>query len=301
MFFVGYCYNVNVSQIDLDSSTGNTIYNNNTIYISSVYIYPTGEQTLEYTTSGDKCLCGEFNYSVTSEIYYYQNDVMITSVVSSYTGGVTPCIGNPLSCCNQIEIQICLTDEGTSSLGPTLEVYSNPVSLYDFGTFIDNVSKTSITGNNYPFNIIVPDDTTTIRIYDPISNCYIDVIITPNNVCTNCDLSLDSIGINLTGVVNAGVLTGTCDSNITNYRMAWYGPDNINTLSFISGVGTEFPGWTVSHPITNSNSPSLSPGMYVVRIIDVELNGIKYSYSGGTGTGIVLSEVRGCYLTTIVT
>lgn len=294
MFFDGFCYLVEVSQIDLDSATGNTIYNNNTVYFNDFYVYPGTLQTFEYTTNGSKCLCG--NLEPTTELVYYQDDIKITSTVSTYSGGIDPCTINPLSCCNQFEVQLCLTDEGSTTLGSTLEVYSNPISLIDFGTYIQNVLKTDITGLNCPYTIIVPDTTTTIRLYDPISNCYVDFIVGQNNVCQTCNLTLDTASNNLTGVINTGILTGNCDSNITSYRIVWYGPDSNTNIAFKSGKGTDFPDYTVEHPITNVNSPSLLPGTYVSRLTDVELNGIKYSYSGGTGTGLVLSELRGCSL-----
>lgn len=294
MFFDAYCYLVEVSQIDLDSATGNTIYNNNTVYFIDFYVYPGTLQTFEYTTNGSKCLCGSLES--TTELVYYRDDIKITSTISTYSGGIDACVINPLSCCNQFEVQLCLTDEGPTTLGSTLEVYSNPISLIDFGTYIQNVLKTDITGLNCPYTIIVPDTTTTIRLYDPISNCYVDFIVGQNNVCQTCNLTLDTASNNLTGVINTGILTGNCDSNITSYRIVWYGPDSNSDIAFKSGKGTEFPDYTVEHPITNVNSPSLLPGTYVSRLTDVELNGVKYSYSGGTGTGLVLSELRGCSL-----
>ena len=72
----------------------------------------------------------------------------------------------------------CLTYTGTTTLGPTFKVYTNPTSPTIPGTYLMDVPTSSITGGNCPYTFIVPDNTTTIRLFDPISLCYADIPIT---------------------------------------------------------------------------------------------------------------------------
>ena len=72
----------------------------------------------------------------------------------------------------------CLTYTGTTTLGPTFNVYTNPTSPTIPGTYLMDVPTSSITGGNCPYTFIVPDNTTTIRLFDPISLCYADIPIT---------------------------------------------------------------------------------------------------------------------------
>jgi len=183
----------------------------------------------------------------------------------------------------------CITDVGSAILGTTLKIFSNPVSISDNGVFVQDVQTSLITGENCPYTYEIPDGTTTIRIFDPVSFCYVDFNVTESNVCQTCDISFNNVSDNLTGTINVGTLTGSCDDEITNFKISWYGPNDSDNLSFTSGKGLEFPNYTVNHPMNEVNSPLLLPGTYVSRITDVEINGVNYSITGGTGTGSVLS------------
>lgn len=186
-------------------------------------------------------------------------------------------------------VSTCIT-VGASGLGPTLQIYKNPISSTNFGTYLQNVAKTDITGTNCPYTFEVPDDTTEIRIYDMSTYCYVDFTVTPSTQCGVCNLDFNNKSNNLIGTINVGNLTGSCDPTITDYKIAWYGPDSSTNLSFTSGKGTSFPGYSATHPLTGTSAPFVLPGTYVSRITDVELNGVKYSVTGGTGTGSVLSS-----------
>jgi hypothetical protein len=178
----------------------------------------------------------------------------------------------------------CLSYLGSTTLGPTLKIYSNPpLSNINNGVYVDDVATSAITGGNCPYSLILPDGTTTVRLFDPISFCYCDIPISDNNVCTTCNLDFDSISNNQISTIYVGNLTGSCDSSISDYRIGWYGPDNSSTLAFTSGKGTIFPH-QVNHPITSSSldAPLLLPGNYISKITDVELNGVRFSYTGGT-------------------
>ena len=183
----------------------------------------------------------------------------------------------------------CITD-GVSGLGPTLKLYSNPISSTNFGTFLQTVSKTEITGSNCPYTFLVPDGTTIVRVYDQSTYCYVDFTVSSSEKCESCNLSFNNVSNNLIGTINVGNLTGSCDPTITDYKVAWYGPNSSTNVSFTSGKGTEFPGYSSEHPLTGTSAPFVLPGTYVSRITDVELNGVKYSVTGGTGTGSVLSS-----------
>ena len=184
----------------------------------------------------------------------------------------------------------CITNIGSANLGPTLKIYKNPISPTNNGVYVQDVSTSLITGANCPYTYLLDDDATSVRIFDPSSYCYVDFTVTEGGACVFCDLSLNNVSNNLIGTINVGNLTGSCDPTITDYKIAWYGPNSSTNVAFTSGKGTLFPGYTSPHPLTGSSAPLLMPGVYESRITDVELNGIKYSVTGGTGTGSVLSS-----------
>ena len=82
-----YYHTITITQQDIDSATGDTLQNG-LVYVS----YYDGNNTLtatSYNTAGtytDTLPCCSI-----SSIYYYENDLMVTSGTSSYTtGGVAP-------------------------------------------------------------------------------------------------------------------------------------------------------------------------------------------------------------------
>ena len=193
-------------------------------------------------------------------------------------------------------VSVCLTNTGTQSLGSTLSIYSNPVTNLIPGTFVRTVPTTSITGANCPYTFLVPDGTQSIRIFDPLTFCYVDIPVSDNNVCITCELGLNNITNNVLGQINVGSLTGTCDGSIDDYTMSWYGPNSTTNLAFTSGQGTLFSGqYQYTQPLTSVNSPVLNPGVYVARINNVSLNGINFSSTGGTG------NILSCSLTSCTT
>lgn len=186
----------------------------------------------------------------------------------------------------------CLSGLGSATLGPTLTIYSNPITNLNPGVLVGYVATTQITGNACPYTFVVPDGTTTIRLYDPVTFCYADIPVSSTDVCSTCSLGFSAITNNLPSTINIGTLTGSCDNVIGNFSASWYGPNNSSTLAFTSGFGTMFP-YTYTHPITNANSPLLAPGVYVSRITAVELNGVKFNYLPSAGT-ILSPLLTGC-------
>jgi len=180
-------------------------------------------------------------------------------------------------------VSTCLTGLGTVTLGPTLTIYSNPIPPNNQGVFVGNVSTSLITGGACPYTFIVPDGTTTVRLFDPVTFCYADIPVSNNNVCSTCNLTFTSISNNLLSTINVGSLAGTCDPAITDYRINWYGPNNPTQLAFTSGEGTIWSARDATQPITPTSldAPFLQSGTYVSKITEVKLNNARFSYIGG--------------------
>ncbi len=81
-----YYWDVNISQIDLDNAIGNTIYLDNTIYVSNKICGDIGNtETNTYDTAGNylNAFCNPIG--TTPQIYYYENDLPIILVNSTIT------------------------------------------------------------------------------------------------------------------------------------------------------------------------------------------------------------------------
>lgn len=191
-------------------------------------------------------------------------------------------------------VQICLTDEGTSPLGPNLNIYSNPSSQILHGALIEVTPKSLLTGSNCPYLLSVPNSATVIRIFDPVTFCYVDIPVTDSDVCTTCSLGLSGITTTSPSLINVDGLSGSCDNDITDFVLDWYGPSPSTSLAFTSGKGTLFSGlYQYTHPINNINSPILVDGTYTSRIRNVELNGVKFSTTGGS-TNVLSQTLSSC-------
>jgi hypothetical protein len=180
----------------------------------------------------------------------------------------------------------CLSNTGTATLGPTLNIYSNPESPTSPGTYVTNVPTEDITGGNCPYTLELPDGTTSIRISDPVSGCYCDVPIDDNNMCTTCDLAFDYYSPVSVGNIVAGDITGTCDASVSNYLINWYDvSDPLNPVFYLSsGKGSMFTPYDKVHPLTGITSVLAPSGTYDARLEKIELNGVVFSRTGGTGT-----------------
>ena len=189
-------------------------------------------------------------------------------------------------------VQVCLTNTGTSPLGPNLNIYSNPTSPLLHGSLLEVVPTTIITGNNCPYLLVVPNTTTTVRIFDPISLCYVDILVTSSDVCVTCSLGISGVTDNLASYISVYGLSGTCDNDISNFTLEWYGPNSSTNLAFTSGKGNLFT-YEYTHPINSVSSPLLLPGTYISKVKNVELNGIKFSSTGGPGN-VVSSGLPNC-------
>lgn len=194
-------------------------------------------------------------------------------------------------------VQIWLT--GGSIVSNTVQVYSNPTTPINHGTFITTVTKNCLTINK-PCEITIPDGTIKVRLLDFASYCYWDIPICDTNVCTNCGLTFSNVTNPNIGKLSVGNLIGSCDNSIDNYWVDWYGPNDSNLFSFSSGKGTQFPGWTNQFPLIGSTSPPLLPGNYVGKIRYIELNGVNFSYPSTSGF-VYSSTLPNCSITQTVT
>ena len=180
----------------------------------------------------------------------------------------------------------CLTNTGTTTLSSTLTMYSNPISPTNPGTYVTTVPTADITGGNCPYTFEVPDGTTSIRLSDPISGCYCDIPISDNDMCTTCTLNFNTYTSPSVGNIVAGDITGTCDASVSNYLINWYDVTDPLTpiFKFSSGKGTMFQPYDKVHPLTGATAVLATSGTYDAILEKIELNGVVFSRTGGTGT-----------------
>ena len=178
----------------------------------------------------------------------------------------------------------CLTNVGNLPSNTTLSFYSN-VDGYTV-PFQTTVPLLSVTGNNCPFTLTgVLDGTTIIKVESSTGNCCAVINITPNDPCSFCNLGFDTFSAATIGEIVAGNITGSCSANITDYLIEWYDVTNANSpvLKFTSGKGNVFQ-YIYTHPLVNTTSIPALPGLYKPFLRRIIINGIVYSYNGGSGT-----------------
>jgi hypothetical protein len=183
--------------------------------------------------------------------------------------------------------QTCITNTGTTQLGPTLYFYSD-VNGYQ-GVFGSD-STENLIGGNCPYTMEnIPDGTTVVRIIDPTTNCCNDITLQSNDLCNVYNLNFDVYETQTVSQIVAGNLIGDTVSDISDYIINWYGPGEGSTeLAFTSGYGTEFSdiGWDLTHPLTGSSSPIIEAGVYTPVIDRVVIDGNTFSLTGAPDTYI---------------
>jgi hypothetical protein len=191
-------------------------------------------------------------------------------------------------------VSTCLTNKGTSD-GP-YDIYSN-IDGYET-PFLTNVASASLFGENCPYIINnVPDNTTSIKIIETTTNCCVIIEIESNELCTTCDISFDVYERENIGKIVAGNLTGSCENEITDYKISWYGPDSNENIAFTSGIGQEYGPYDLTHPLTGTSSPTAIEGIYKPIIDIIKINGLDFSNDGGDGT---IQSLLDCFETTTV-
>lgn len=174
----------------------------------------------------------------------------------------------------------CLTYTGTTTL-------INPISIYsDFDGYsspFTAVTLSDITSDNCPLILTgIPDGTTTLKLISSNNYCC-NIVLECEDLCTTCDLSFDSYSTDLISRIIAGNLTGSCDNNITNYRINWYKNGDFSTPIFSSGYGTEFTPYNYTHPLVGNTSPMQPSGTYTPIIDKITINGLNYSQTEEPG------------------
>jgi hypothetical protein len=165
--------------------------------------------------------------------------------------------------------------------GP-FDIYLN--NNYDVPPFIPNVTLWDVTGARCPYIIEVPTGTTVINFKDILTSYCISIPVQDNNICQTCNLGLSLYSASTSSVITAGVLTGSCQTPIVDYKINWYGPDSTTTLAFSSGSGIYAnPASTYTHPLSGpGRSIPSTAGVYTPVIQNVTVNGYSYSNTGGT-------------------
>jgi hypothetical protein len=183
----------------------------------------------------------------------------------------------------------CITIPAGVTTSGFFNIYSN-VDNY-INPFQTNVSYYELAGVTTPQGVVyscpyiignVPNGTTIIKIIDTTTKCCVTIDLLSNDLCTTCDLSFDSYQSNIIGRIVAGELTGSCENEITDYKIFWYGPDSTTNVAFTSGFGTEFTPYDLTHPLIGNNSPTALAGEYIPVIDKIKLNGLDFSQTGET-------------------
>ena len=195
----------------------------------------------------------------------------------------------------------CLTNIGNLPSNTTLSFYSN-VDGYTTPLFgQSSVPLLSVTGANCPYTLTnVTDGTTTIKVQTSSGNCCAVINVSPNNPCSFCNLGFDYFLPNTISQIVAGNLTGSCDSVISDYRIDWYEISNPNSpvFKFTTGpaagpAGSTFGPILHTHPLVGTTAVPVPNGIYNPVLTKVEINGIKYSST--SGTGLVQADLNNCF------
>ena len=147
-----------------------------------------------------------------------------------------------------------------------------PFGLTTIHTTIPFVNQ----GGNYtgPFGVSSIDPS-------EYSEQYCEPVGLISNLCETCDLHFDYNEDYNIGKIVVGNLVGSCQSNISDFVIFWYGPNNTTEVAFTSGLGNVF-NYDYQHPLTGSQSPIVGGGEYTPVIDKIIIGGVTYSQTGGT-------------------
>ena len=184
----------------------------------------------------------------------------------------------------------CLSYTGTTILTNPLRLYSDSDGYI---TSFGSLSLSAMTGGNCPYVINnIPDGTTNIKILSKNNYC-VFVDVSCNQVCDVCDLGFTGNTTTI-GKLSIGALTGSCQPNISDYLINWYGPDSLTNLAFSSGKGTKYT-YGYQQPFSDLIQVG---GLYRPRIEKIILTGLTSSPTSGItfsstgGTGQVLADLN---------
>jgi len=197
-------------------------------------------------------------------------------------------------------VTIILSTVGLNPASNNFDIYTDS---NNFGYPIARgITRNELINTTTPFNILVPNNTTKIRVLDATTNCkcLIDVI-SEDNLCESCDFEFTTYPLTTVGRLIAGDLTGSCDTNITDYRIYWYGPGSGSTnVAYKSGKGTEFT-YDFTHPLTGTTALMADAGAYKPVIDKIKINGKLFSQTGDTAySNNPIPALLECFETVIV-
>ena len=191
----------------------------------------------------------------------------------------------------------------TVGLNPTSNNFDIYTDSNNFGYPIaQGITRNELINTTTPFNILVPDDTTKIRVLDATTNCKCLInVISEDNLCQSCDFDFTTYPLTTVGRLIAGDLTGACQSNITDYRIYWYGPGAGSTnVAYKSGKGTAF-SYDFTHPLTGTYALMADAGAYKPVIDKIIINGKTFSQTGDTAySNNPIPALLECFETVIV-
>jgi hypothetical protein len=175
-----------------------------------------------------------------------------------------------------MRVDLCLTYTGTSQLSGLMKIYSDADNYVT--PLYTNVPLSSLM-NNCPYSITVPNNAHNVKIMDMTYTCFAIVPVNNNNLCVTCNLNFTST-TNSVAALSAGLITGSCSNNITDYYIEWYGPDSTSTLYTTSGYGTAFTPYTLTHPFSSALAVG---GTYYPKLKKLKFDGRVFTSSGSTG------------------
>lgn len=180
------------------------------------------------------------------------------------------------------KVSFCLTNTGNQQLGGVFDIFADPNPSFS-SPLLANISGFLLSGSSCPYTFDVPDGTIRIRVRDQLTSCAIDLPISSNEVCLDCNFGFNTVRTDIPARPVVGELTGTCQNPITDYKVYWYGPNDPNNLAFVTGKGLLFPGYDYAHPLTQTTSPLVFAGTYKPVVDKARLNNVNYSQTAATG------------------
>ena len=80
----------------------------------------------------------------------------------------------------------------------------------------------------------IPDGTTYLSFKDSSGTYCISIPIQDNNICDNCNLGFSNYSSTTINKIYCVILTGSCQTNITDYLINWYGLEVLPTLAYLT-------------------------------------------------------------------
>lgn len=176
-------------------------------------------------------------------------------------------------------VTVILSSSGLTQTSTNFSIFTDS---NNYGSPIaKNITNDELTATTTPFNILVPQDATKVMVLDTNNNIKTYADINNNNLCDTCQLGFDYYPTSTVGRLFAGNLTGSCQSNLNEYRVFWYGPNSSTNVKYISGSGTSF-NYNFTHPLSGATGLFTLAGDYFPVIDKVKIGGVSFSQSGNT-------------------